>query len=156
MEDNMVDIIHRVGTTAPLSTVYAAVATVEGVGGWWSREATGDSKVGGTMTFRFHSPSGEEIGRFDMEVLELIPDKYVRWRVKAGPEEWVGTDVDFSLSEQDGYTVLLFGHRNWREPVEFIAHCSMKWATFMLSLRELVETGKGRPSPDDLKIDNWN
>jgi hypothetical protein len=26
----------------------------------------------------------------------------------------------------------------------------------MLSLRELVETGKGRPSPVDLKIDNWN
>jgi hypothetical protein len=32
----------------------------------------------------------------------------------------------------------------------------MKWATFLLSLRELLETGKGRPSPDDLKIDNWN
>jgi hypothetical protein len=32
----------------------------------------------------------------------------------------------------------------------------MKWATFLLSLRELVETGTGRPSPDDLKIDNWN
>jgi uncharacterized protein YndB with AHSA1/START domain len=156
MEDNVVDIIHRIGTKAPISNVYAAVATVEGVGGWWSREASGDAKVGGTMTFRFHSPGGEEIGRFDMEVRELIPDKYVRWRVKAGPEEWVGTDVDFSLSEQDGYTVLLFGHRNWREPVEFMAHCSMKWATFMLSLRQLVETGKGRPSPEDLKIDNWN
>ncbi len=32
----------------------------------------------------------------------------------------------------------------------------MKWATFMLSLREHVETGTGRPSPVDLKIDNWN
>jgi hypothetical protein len=50
----------------------------------------------------------------------------------------------------------VFGHRNWREAVEFTAHCSMKWATFLLSLRELVETGKGRPSPDDRKIDNWN
>jgi len=53
-------------------------------------------------------------------------------------------------------TVLLFGHRNWREPIEFTAHCSMKWAVFLLSLRDFVETGKGRPSPDDLKIDNWN
>jgi hypothetical protein len=32
----------------------------------------------------------------------------------------------------------------------------MKWATFLLSLRALLETGKGKPSPDDLKIDNWN
>jgi len=50
----------------------------------------------------------------------------------------------------------MFGHRNWREAVEFTAHCRMKWATFMRSLRELVETGKGRPSRVDLKIDNWN
>ena len=58
---------------------------------------------------------------------------------------------------QDGdFTIVLFGHRNWREPVEFMAHCSMKWAVFMLSLRELVETGRGRPSPNDVKIDNWN
>jgi hypothetical protein len=60
------------------------------------------------------------------------------------------------VSQQDDFSVVLFGHRNWREAVEFTAHCSMKWATFMLSLRELVETGTGRPSPVDLKIDNWN
>jgi uncharacterized protein YndB with AHSA1/START domain len=152
----MVDIIHRVGIKAPANKVYAAVATVEGVAGWWIKDATGVSDVGGTMTFRFQSPTGEEIGKFDMEVLELIPDKRVRWRVKAGPEEWVGTDIEFSLSQQGDFTVVLFGHRNWREAVEFTAHCSMKWATFMLSLRELVETGTGRPSPVDLKIDNWN
>jgi hypothetical protein len=32
----------------------------------------------------------------------------------------------------------------------------MKWATFLLSLREWVETGAGRPSPYDLKIDDHN
>ena len=53
-------------------------------------------------------------------------------------------------------TIVNFGHRNWKEPVEFMAHCSMKWAVFLMSLQELVETGKGKPSPDDIKIDNWN
>lgn len=152
----MVDIIHRVGIKAPPSRVYMAVATVEGVAGWWTRDASGESRVGGTTTYRFQSPSGVEIGKFEMEVLELIPDKAVRWRVNIGPEEWVGTDIEFSLSQQDDATVVLFAHRNWREAVEFTAHCSMKWATFLLSLKQLVETGKGRPSPDDLKIDNWN
>jgi len=152
----MVDIIHRIGTKAHLSKVYAALSTVEGVAGWWSNDVTGDSKVGGTMTFRFVSPNGTEVGKVDVEVLELIPDAKVRWRVKAGPAEWVGTDIEFSLSRQDDYTIVIFGHRNWREWVEFMGHCSMKWGVFLLSLRELVETGKGRPSPDDLKIDNWN
>ena len=64
--------------------------------------------------------------------------------------------MTFALSRDGEYTIVLFGHRNWREAVEFTAHCSMKWATFLLSLRQLLETGKGKPSPEDLKIDNWN
>lgn len=152
----MVDIIHRVGIKAPAAQVYAALASVDGLAGWWTRKTSGDSKVGGTVAFRFHNPDGSEVGGFDMDVLELKPDEKVRWRVKAGPDEWIGTGIDFSLSPEGEYTVVRFGHRNWREAVEFMAHCSTKWATFLLSLKEFVETGRGRPSPDDVKIDNWN
>jgi hypothetical protein len=91
-----------------------------------------------------------------LNVTALEANRNVHWRVVSGPEEWVGTDVTFDLSQEGEYTVLLFGHKHWREANGFTAHCSMKWATFLLSLRELVETGKGRPSPDDIKIDNWN
>src|SRR6266542_3882467 len=87
---------------------------------------------------------------------ENNPQKDVRWRCTDGPPEWIGTDITFELSRQDDQTIIIFGHRNWREAVEFMAHCSMKWAVFLLSLREYVETGKGKQSPDDLKIDNWN
>jgi uncharacterized protein YndB with AHSA1/START domain len=152
----MIDIIHRIGIKASASQVYAAVATAQGVAGWWSRETTGDSKVGGTLDVRFRNPSGEAIGRFELEVVELIPDQRVRWRVTAGPDEWVGTDIVFSLAQVGDATIVRFGHEGWREAIEFTAHCSMKWATFLLSLRELVETGTGRPSPVDLKIDDWN
>jgi hypothetical protein len=31
-------------------------------------------------------------------------------------------------------------------------HCSTKWATYLVSLKQLVETGTGAPSPDDLRI----
>jgi hypothetical protein len=31
-------------------------------------------------------------------------------------------------------------------------HCSTKWATFLLSLRGLLERSDGRPIPQDLKI----
>jgi uncharacterized protein YndB with AHSA1/START domain len=152
----MIDIIHRIGIKASASKVYAAVATPEGVAGWWSQETAGDSSVGGTIRVLFRNPSGEPIGRFELEVVELVPDQRVRWRVKAGPEEWIGTDIVFSLAQVGDSTIVQFGHQNWREAVEFTAHCSMKWATFLLSLRELVETGTGRPSPVDLKIDDWN
>ncbi|HEX9784193.1 MAG TPA: SRPBCC domain-containing protein [Opitutaceae bacterium] len=152
----MVDIIHRIGIKAPLAKVYAAVSTVEGVAGWWTRATTGQSQPGGNIQVRFLSPAGVEIGSMTFVLQKLNPDKEVHWRFTAGPAEWIGTDVTFSLSRDGDYTIILFGHRNWREAVEFTAHCSMKWATFLLSLRQLVETGKGKPSPDDLKIDNWN
>jgi uncharacterized protein YndB with AHSA1/START domain len=152
----MVDIVQRVGIKAPAAKVYAALSTIDGLAGWWTRETAGSSKVGGTIAFRFRTETGAEIGGFDMDVLELVPDQKVRWRVKAGPAEWVGTDIEFVLSRQDDYTVVMFGHRKWREEVEFMAHCSTKWATFLLSLRDLVEAGKGQPAPNDLKISNWH
>ena len=37
-------------------------------------------------------------------------------------------------------------------PSEFMAHCSARWAYFLLSLKSLVETGKGTPFPEDLKF----
>lgn len=80
----------------------------------------------------------------------------MRWRVKDGPPEWVGTDIEFHLSRQDDYTIVMFAHRSWREEVEFMAHCSTKWGTFLLSLRDFAGSGKGQPSPNDLKIGNWH
>lgn len=150
------DIVHRIGIKAPASNVYAALSTIDGLAGWWTTATAGSSKPDGVITFRFHTEDGDEIGGFDMDVLELVPDEKVRWRVKAGPAEWVGTDIEFLLERQDEYTIVMFGHRHWREEVEFTAHCSTKWATFLLSLRDLAETGKGRPAPHDLRIGNWH
>jgi uncharacterized protein YndB with AHSA1/START domain len=152
----MVDIIHRIGIKAPAAEVYKALTTIEGLGHWWTEEVQGDEQIGGKIEFTFRPKTGELKGQMVMEVKELKAQKDVRWECIEGPAEWVGTDITFELSRQDDQTILLFGHRNWREAVEFTAHCSMKWAVFLLSLREYVETGKGKPSPDDLKIDNWN
>ncbi len=35
-------------------------------------------------------------------------------------------------------------------------HCSTKWGVFLVSLKWLLEKGKGAPEPNDIKIDNWN
>jgi hypothetical protein len=48
--------------------------------------------------------------------------------------------------------VVLFRPADWREPSEFMAHCSARWAYFLLSLKSLAEAGKGTPFPEDLKF----
>ncbi len=151
----MVDILHRVGIKASLNEVYKALATREGLAGWWTTGTQGDSKVGGALKFRFSS-DGKEIGGFDMKVLELEPGKRVLWRVVEGPAEWIGTKIGFELKQEGDYAVVLFKHEGWREAAEFMYHCGTKWAIFLMSLKSLVETGKGHPSPDDVQISNWH
>lgn len=133
----------------------AALGTIDGIAGWWTKDTGGRSEAGHTITTRFHSPDGAEMGGMEFEVLELTQNR-VHWKFHAGPAEWIGTDVVFEVSEQDSFAIVLFGHLNWAQEVEFKAHCSMKWAIFLLSLKQYVETGAGNPAPADFKIDNWN
>jgi len=95
-------------------------------------------------------------GCFDMEVVELRPPQRLTWRVVDGPQEWIGTTIDWQLRQDGDYTIVLFSHRGWAEPVEFMHHCSTKWATFLMSLKSLVETGRGAPSPRDVQISDWH
>ena len=88
------NITHRIGIKSPVSSVYAALATIDGLAGWWTRDTTGLSERGGHIAFRFRTAAGDDIGSIGLEVLELTPDHAVRWRVNGGPPEWVGTEIE--------------------------------------------------------------
>jgi len=153
---SMVSIAHRIGIRSNPQSVYAALTTLTGLSAWWTEDVEGISSPGETILFRFRKPNGDFLGQFGMKVQELAEATLVRWECVDGPEEWLGTEIKFQLAPADDQTIVLIQHNHWRERSEFMGHCSMKWATFMLSLREYVETGTGQPSPNDLKIDNWN
>jgi uncharacterized protein YndB with AHSA1/START domain len=137
----MVDILHRVGIGAPIEKVYETLTSLEGNRGWWDSNASGDAASGGTLTFFKH----------DFRV-EVTPNERVKWRCVKGTPEWTNTEVTFDLSYRQDQTFVIFKHAGWVEPVEFMHHCSTRWATFLLSLKQLLETGKGRPAPDDVKV----
>jgi uncharacterized protein YndB with AHSA1/START domain len=138
----MPDILHRVVINAKPARVFAALSTIEGLRGWWIVETAGDPKRGGVIDFGFTG----------MKVVASRPGSLVRWRCVRGPKEWLGTEVTFQLTWKDRQTFVLFRHAKWKKPVEFMHHCSTKWATFLLSLRDLVERSEGRPYPYDIKI----
>lgn len=154
----MVDILHRVAVeNGTPEKVYEALTTIEGLAGWWTDGTTGQTvggsgstDVGEVIEFRF-PPGG-----FDMQVTEQVPGERVGWKVVEGPEEWVGTTIDWDLRQDGDWTVVMFKHQGWREPVEFMHHCSTKWATFLMSLKQYVETGQGEPAPNDVLVSNWH
>ena len=151
----MVDILHRVGITASRDAVYRALTTPEGLAAWWTNDTRGDGAPGGVLEFRFDLGTGEP-GGFDMKVLEAKPAERVLWEVVDGPEEWIGTQVSWDLRTEGDFTIVMFAQQGWKEPVEFMYHCSTKWATFLLSLKQLLETGHGAPDPIDVKISDWH
>jgi hypothetical protein len=146
----MPDILHKVGIrSSSLNDAYNALTTLEGLSAWWTTDTQGESKVGRVLRFRFGS------GGFDMKVLELHPAKRVLWQVVDGPEEWIGTTIGFDLEQRGDWTIVFFKHAGWKQPVEFMHHCSTKWAVFLLSLKSLLETRKGGPWPNEIKLDSW-
>jgi uncharacterized protein YndB with AHSA1/START domain len=142
----MYDIRHRISIDAAPEQVYEALTTLPGLQGWWTETTSGDAKPGGMLDFRF--------GDFKttMKVASTEADQAVVWECVDSAPEWVGTRLEFGLTPVNGKTSLEFGHVDWRESTPFLAHCSMKWATFLLSLKSLVEKGEGRPFPRDLAI----
>jgi uncharacterized protein YndB with AHSA1/START domain len=150
----MADILHKVGIKSSLDDAYDALTTRKGLAGWWTNDTQGESKAGEVLHFRFKL-NGDAVGAIDMKVLELQPAKRVLWQVVDGPAEWIGTKVSWDLKQEGDWTVVLFKHQGWKEPVEFMHHCSTKWGVFLISLKSLLETGKGAPNPNDLKLDSW-
>jgi uncharacterized protein YndB with AHSA1/START domain len=138
------DILHRVGIDASPDKVFAALTTLEGLRGWWTQKTDGNPALGGRIDFFG--------GVCDMDVVAAEPGKRVKWLCTRGPVEWVGTEVTFVLEQKRDQTFVLFSHSGWKEQVELMHHCSTKWATFLMSLREYVERGAGRPAPNDVKI----
>ena len=150
----MVDILHRVGITASRDAVYQALTTPQGLAAWLTSDTRGDGDAGGVLEFRF--AGAPDPGGFDMKVIDTQPAERVEWEVIDGPEEWIGTQISWDLRTEGDYTIVLFAHRGWREPGEFMHHCSTKWATFLMSLKSLLETGTGAPSPHDVRISDWH
>lgn len=145
----MFEISHRVGIEASPERVYKALTTDDGLKQWWTNDISGAGDVGSIIKFRFNG------GGPDFIVKELIANKSVRWRHSGDvPEAWMGTEIIFKLQNDGKQTFVQFTHSNWKESTDFMAHCSTKWAVFLISLKEAVENNQGRPFPNDIQIDH--
>jgi len=146
---NTYQIQHQIGIKAPLDSVYQALSTAGQLARWWTSDTRGKSEVGSTLEFWF----GQHCQKF--EVTALVAGELVRW--KAGSDtkgDWAGTEISFKLRSDDKQTWVHFTHSKWANDSEFLSHCSTKWAVFMLSLKDLLETGTGHPYPNDVQINH--
>ncbi len=145
------EIWHEILIHASPGEVYKACTETGKLAHWWTVDVRGESGLGKRLEFWFSGFCASI-----MEVTALSPGERVRWRaVDGGALDWIGTEVDFRIFNEAGKTFLHFRHSGWAEDAKTFPHCSMGWAIFLLSLKEFVETGKGRPHPYDMPVNLW-
>jgi len=145
----MYSIIHRVGIKASVEAIYSALTTNEGLTQWWTNDVSGAGGVGTIIKFRFNG------GGPDFKVIELVDNKLVRWQHDGDmPEAWKATEICFTLQVEAEQVFVNFSHSNWQLSSDFMAHCSTKWAVFLLSLKDVLEGGSGQAFPQDVHIDH--
>ena len=138
----MATILLRVPVDAEAKAAYEALATSDGVNGWWSNHTEGPDGVGSTMKVAF--PDAPIT--FDFEVTEETPGERVAWRCLSGPPEWVGTDVSFNIeTDDDGNTNVLFNHDGWATTKESFPFIAYSWAQILPRVKKLAETGGKNP-----------
>jgi uncharacterized protein YndB with AHSA1/START domain len=137
----MADIQHFLDIKAPADKVYNAVTEQKGIASWWVSDAAAKPEIGAVIEFNVGKPYHTQI-----KVTNLIENKLVSWECIGGDKEWVGTKMQFELSENDkGGTNLTFKHTGWAAQSFLFGLCSFHWAGYMKSLRDYCETGKGIP-----------
>jgi len=119
--------------------VFATVATIGGLRGWWTPIVAGTARVGGQLTFGFEGMDEAIVMRVD----EVAGPSLVRWTCleHSSVPAWSATTVQFELRDAGSEgCVLTFRHLGL--PAEEVA---AGWDRFLASLTRLIETGEGVP-----------
>lgn len=136
----MPEIVHHFRVAAPPSAVYLALTDESGLRGWWTTRVSAAPVVGSIAEFAFGDATP-----IRLQVAQLEANRRVVWRGIDGLAEWSDTTIAFELSPTGDATAVRFLHSGWRSAEGILGQCSFDWASYLVSLRALVETGVGVP-----------
>ena len=133
------------------ATAKEAFKSINSVSKWWTENLQGESKkLNDEFTVRFG-----EVHVSTQKLVEFIPNEKVVWLVTdsnlnftKNKQEWTGTKVSFEITEKDNKTQIRFTHLGLVPAYECFDACSNAWGDYINnSLRNLINTGKGEPTP---------
>jgi uncharacterized protein YndB with AHSA1/START domain len=140
----MADILHQVGVKADPSAVYKALTEQEQIKAWWSEHTKAEPGVGALHEISFYGG----MVTFQLRVKALEPGKRVVWAVEGGPPDWANTEITWTLTANDGQTMLHLAHRGFSSTEGNFASVNYNWGWYVTSLKFYLEKGKGMPHTD--------
>jgi uncharacterized protein YndB with AHSA1/START domain len=126
--------------------------------GWWSEEIEGSTeKLNDEFTYHY-----KDVHISKMKLIEVIPNKKVVWLVMDNhfnftkdQSEWTGNKIIFEITEKGNKTHLKFTQAGLVPAYECYDICRNAWSNYINnSLRSLITTGKGQPSPKESDFNN--
>ena len=138
----MPTLLHQIKISASPERVFDAIATADGLRGWWTTDVIAEPIEGSIAEFGFNRRATV----FRMRVDELVPGRRITWSCLGGHDEWEGTSLEFHLSPEDGGGVdLRFAHQDWRSLAGAYAVCNTTWGELMYRLKFYAETDTPDP-----------
>jgi len=128
----------------------AAFTAIQNFRGWWSEEIEGPTDEL-NQTFFYHY---KDVHLCKLQLVEVVPNKKLMYLVLDNEfnfvkdkTEWVGTKLIFELTPEAGQTKIVFTHQGLVPEDECYQVCQDAWTSYIQgSLKELIETGKGKPN----------
>jgi hypothetical protein len=133
-------------------TPQEAFDAINNVRGWWSENIEGPTdKLEGVFDYHY-----QDVHRCKIKVIELVPGKKVVWHVLDNyfnfiedQQEWKNTKIIFEIRAHfGGQREIQFTHQGLTPDYECFSVCNEAWSYYInSSLRTLIATGKGGPTP---------
>ncbi len=127
---------------APADAVFRALTTLEGLGGWWMPDVSGEPTVGGEVTFRF---DGE---RLTMRVVHVENPSLVVWQCTESTRfpEWTGNSIWFEVQPRDeSSSTIAFTQVGLLPTCDCYGICSGGWDHYVESLAAFAAGEGGQP-----------
>lgn len=143
----MARIRHRVGIIGGLNTIYRAMHEPVGLCSWWTTTTDGTPKIGEVLHLHFL-----DVVTLSFRIDALEENALIRLRCVSGPGPWRDCSLEFSFKQGEDQVWVELVHESEAASQDDFLYFSTKWPCYLLSLRDLIESGKGRPYPNDVKI----
>ena len=138
---------HQVGIVGDINTIYRAMHEPNGLNGWWATTTDGIPEIDQVLDLHF----SDEV-TLSFKIAELKENELINLHCVSGPGPWQDCTLEFSFRRDTDQVWVELVHENETASEDDFLYFSTKWTCYLLSLRDLIETGKGHPYPNDVKI----
>lgn len=133
-------------TTSNRASSRAALATAAGIRGWWSKNCSVATEVGGDVEMTFEKGDRTVEMKFRIDALD---EHRVGWTcMENGNPVWPGTTLEWTLQPAGEGTKITFTHAGFEDanhPAYALTVGAQGWGHFLASLQAYLDTGVGQP-----------